>query len=130
MKLWMRAAHVTLRGALKFKVALILYCHALLYCFVAKETFNFLRLAQPIAINGDLHKDGVFLQVVSSFNLFLFGEFCSPKAGVLLEFRSAEERLVFWAWVGLDAEFDVFSLCVVFVLIQQVESDSVVKRPF
>lgn len=79
---------------------------------------DLLRLTKSIAVNGDLQEDRIVLYVVPSFDLFVFGEFCSSKACVFLQFRSAKERFIFWTRIRLDAEFDVFSLGVVVILIQ------------
>ena len=60
----------------------------------------------------------------------MFGELCTTKAGVFLQFWSPKEWLVLWTGIRFDAEFNVFTLRMILVLIQQVERDSVIERPF
>ena len=100
-----------------------------MHCSVLKSMRS-LRLTQAITINGNLHEDRIVLTIVSSIDLLVFGELRSTEAGVLFQLGSAKERLVLWTRVRFDAEFKMFALRVVFVLIQKVEGDSVVERPF
>lgn len=100
-------------------------CHAQF----SSEINHSLRLTQPVAINRYLEKDRILFKVISCFNFLVFGKLCSSKAGVLFQFGPAKEWLILRARVRLNAKFNVFPLCVVFVLIQEVECDSVVKRP-
>lgn len=99
-----------------------------------RHTFTFykfqaLGLAQTITVHCDLQKDRVFLDVTPVFHFLVLDKLCPSEAGVLLQFGSSQERLVFRTGVGFDAEFNVLALLWVFILIQEVESDSVVKRP-
>lgn len=89
-----------------------------------------LRLTQPVAIDRNLDIDRIFLYVVSGLDLLVFGELCSSEASVLFQLGSTKERFIFWTWVRFDAEFYVFPLCMIFILIEEVECYSVVKRPF
>lgn len=89
-----------------------------------------LRLTQSVTINRYLEEDRVLFTVVSGFDFFVFSKLCSSEASVLFQLGSAKERFILWARIRLDAEFDVFPLRVIFVLIQKVEGDAVVERPF
>jgi len=94
------------------------------------KLMHFLRLTQSVTINRYLEEDRIVLTVVSRLDFLVFSKLRSSEAGVLFELGSAKEWLILWARVRLDAEFDVFPLCVIFVLIQKVEGDAVVKWPF
>lgn len=59
----------------------------------------------------------------------MFSELCSSKASILFKLGSTKERFILWTRVWFDAEFDVFSLCVIFVLIKKVKWYPVVERP-
>ena len=87
-------------------------------------------LTKSITFNGDFQENGIVLEVVPGLDFFVFSEFCTTKAGVFLQFWSSKEWLVLWTGVGFDGELDVFPMCVVVVLIQQVKRDSIVERPF
>lgn len=88
-----------------------------------------LRLTQSVTINRYLEEDRVVLAVVSGLDFLVFSELCSSEASVLFELGSAKEWFILWTRVRLDAEFDVLPLRVIFVLIQKVEGDAVVKWP-
>ena len=94
------------------------------------KSVHSLRLTQPVTINGYFEKDSIVLKVISGFDFLVFGELCSSKTGVLFQLGPAKEWFILWAGIWLDAELNMFPLRVIFVLIQEVESDSVVKRPF
>ena len=100
-------------------------CHAQLYT----EIITFSRLTQSVAINRYLKEDRIVLAVISGLDFLVFSELCSSKASVLFKLGSAKEWFIFWARIRFDAKFDVFSLRVIFVLIQKVEGDAVVERP-
>ena len=89
-----------------------------------------LRLTQSVTINRYLEEDRIFLAVVSGLDFLVFSELCSSEASVLFELGSAKEWFILWTRIRLDAEFDMFPLRVIFVLIEKVEGDAVVKRPF
>ena len=100
-------------------------CHAQL----CTEINAFSRLTQSVTINGYLEEDRIVLAIVSGLDFLVFSELCSSKASVLFELGSAKEWFILWARIRFDAEFDVFSLRVIFVLIQKIEGDAVVERP-
>lgn len=88
-----------------------------------------LRLTQSVTINRYLEEDRIVLAVVSGLDFLVFSELCSSEASVLFELGSAKEWFILWTRVRLDTEFDVLPLRVIFVLIQKVEGDAVVKWP-
>ena len=88
-----------------------------------------LRLTQSVTINRYLEEDRIVLAVVSGLDFLVFSKLRSSEARVLFELGSTEEWFILWARVRFDAEFDVFPLRVIFVLIQQVEGYAVVKWP-
>lgn len=88
-----------------------------------------LRLTQSVTINRYLEEDRIVLAVVSGLDFLVFSELCSSEASILFELGSAKEWFILWTRVRLDAEFDVLPLRVIFVLIQKVEGDAVVKWP-
>ena len=93
------------------------------------KSMHSLRLTQSVTVNRYLEEDRIVLAVVSGLDFLVFSELCSSEASVLFELGSAKEWFILWARIGLDAEFDVFPLGVIFVLIQKVEGDSVIERP-
>ena len=100
-------------------------CHAQL----CTEINVISRLTQSVTINRYLEEDRIVLTVVTGLDFLVFSELCSSKASVLFKLGSAKEWFILWAWIRFDAEFDVFSLRVIFVLIQKVEGDAVVEWP-
>lgn len=87
-------------------------------------------LTKSITFNGDFQENGIVLEVVPGLDFFVFSELCTTKASVFLQFWSSKEWLVLWTGVGFDGELNVFPMCVVVVLIQQVKRDSIIERPF
>lgn len=98
-------------------------------CSVLKSMHS-LRLTQAVAINRYLDEDRVFLKVISGFDFLVLGELSSSEAGVLFQLGPAKEWFILWAGIRLDAKLNMFPLRVVLVLIQEVEGNSIVKRPF
>ena len=94
------------------------------------KSMHSLRLTQSVTINRYLEEDRILLTVVSGFDFFVFSKLCSSEASGLFQLGSAKEWFILWARIRLDAEFDVFPLRVIFVLVQEIEGDAVVKRPF
>jgi len=88
-----------------------------------------LRLTQSVTVNRYLEEDRIILAVVSGLDFLVFSELSSSEASVLFKLGSAKEWFIFWTRIRLDAEFNVFPLRVIFILVEKVEGDTVVERP-
>ena len=88
-----------------------------------------LRLTQSVTVNRYLEEDRIILAVVSGVDFLVFSELSSSEASILFKLGSTKEWFIFWTRIRLDAEFNVFPLRVIFILVEKVEGDTVVERP-